>query len=326
MSARADFDPSSPCSEISSALSETMIGTAQLAQCWVIIEQPGAWGSQALLEAGLPEGLGAELVERSAGTGTTVLLARHPDRADRDLTERNVWVVHTSPGDCWMRHGIVTDLRDLLTWDFAAMANGQLPAIGTKVAEPMLFICTHSGRDQCCAVHGRALLRSVHESLPPESRAAVWECSHLGGHRFAPTALTLPHGAVWGRLDTQRAVDILAEASRGEIIPVDYRGRSAFPQPLQAAEAAVRTLIEERAANSLDALWVRDDRAVPVRPGVAFDNLAQLMTEVRHVDGRCWRVTVRHDPLPERKESCSGEPVPGHSWIVIAIDERERWR
>ena len=31
----------------------------------------------------------------------------------------------------------------------------------------------------------------------------VWECTHLGGHRFAPTALVLPTGYSYGRLDQE---------------------------------------------------------------------------------------------------------------------------
>jgi hypothetical protein len=32
------------CSDISSALSEPLAGTAPEAACWVVLEQPGPWG------------------------------------------------------------------------------------------------------------------------------------------------------------------------------------------------------------------------------------------------------------------------------------------
>ena len=316
----------SACSLDSLAVDEPLAGTAQVAQCWVIIEQPGPWGSQALLESTIDPVLGQQILERAEGTGASILLARHPDRTDRNLTEHNVWVVHTSPGDCWMRHGLIRDLAELATWDFAAMAQGQLPPIGTKIADPTMFICTHSGRDACCAIHGRALISAVHAVLPPEIRPSVWECSHLGGHRFAPTALTIPSGAVWGRLTPERAIEIHAAAFAREITTESYRGRSAWPQPLQAAEAHVRSSIDERAENALDVLWVIDDRAVPARPGVRFENLAQLMTEVRHRDGRSWRVTVRTQEIPERAESCGKDPVTGTAWVPVAMSETANWR
>ena len=316
----------SACSDQSLAVDEPLAGTAQVAQCWLIIEQPGPWGSNALLESTIDPVLGQLLIERSEGTGTSILLARHPDRTDRTHNEHNVWVVHTSPGDCWMRHGLIRDLSELATWDFSAMAQGQLPPIGTKAADPTMFICTHSGRDACCAIHGRALISAVHAALPAEVRSTVWECSHLGGHRFAPTALTIPSGAVWGRLSPERALEIHADAFAREITAESYRGRSAWPQPLQAAEAHVRREIGVRSENSLDVLWVIDDRAVPVRPGVRFENLAQLMAEVRHDDGRSWRVTVRTAEISARAESCGKEPVTGTAWIPVAMAESLNWR
>jgi len=316
----------SACSDQSLAVDEPLAGTAQVAQCWLIIEQPGPWGSNALLESTIDPVLGQLLIERSEGTGTSILLARHPDRTDRTHNEHNVWVVHTSPGDCWMRHGLIRDLSELATWDFSAMAQGQLPPIGTKAADPTMFICTHSGRDACCAIHGRALISAVHAALPAEVRSTVWECSHLGGHRFAPTALTIPSGAVWGRLSPERALEIHADAFAREITAESYRGRSAWPQPLQAAEAHVRREIGVRSENSLDVLWVIDDRAVPVRPGMRFENLAQLMAEVRHDDGRSWRVTVRTAEISARAESCGKEPVTGTAWIPVAMAESLNWR
>ena len=316
----------SACSVGSLAIDEPLPGTAPAAQCWVIIEQPGPWGSRALLDSTLDTILGQQLIERAEGTGTSLLLARHPDRTDRTLTEHNVWVVHTSPGDSWMRHGILRDLTEIATWDFAAMAQGQLPPVGIKLVDPTMFICTHSGRDACCAVHGRALLSAVHSALPPEDRASVWECSHLGGHRFAPTALTIPSGAVWGRLTLERALEIHGSAFAREITTDSYRGRSAWPQPLQSAEAHVRQVTGERSENALDVLWVTDDRAIPVRPGVRFENLAQLMAEVRHQDGRSWRVMVRTQEVEDRAESCGKDPVSGIAWVPIAMTESARWR
>ena len=43
----------------------------------------------------------------------------------------------------------------------------------------------------------------------------MWESSHLGGHRFAPTALVLPTGYLYGHLDLRCAV---AVAETGTII------------------------------------------------------------------------------------------------------------
>lgn len=314
------------CSAESLRVQEPLIGSAPVAQCWIVIEQPGPWGREALVDSHLDVGLGERLAELAAGTGTRLVLARHPDRLERTVgATRNIWVAHTAPGTTRLRHG-VDDPAIVATWDLAAMANGSLPEFGTPTVDPVLFICTHSGRDACCAVHGRQLVGEVLDRVPADARARIWETSHLGGHRFAPTALALPSGDVFGRLTLADAMTVIADESARIVSLASLRGRSAFPAPLQVADAAVRrdfTIIDR---DVLDVLWVRGDRCVPVQPGQELEEIASMLTEVRHVDGRAWRVTVRHEPLPEpRAESCGKAAVEGYAWRAVAVEPTEPW-
>ena len=70
------------------------------------------------------------------------------------------------------------------------------------MTEPLLFLCTNGGRDRCCALFGRGLFDELADPR-------VWECSHLSGHRFAPTAVRLPDLTVFGRLDPATAREAL---------------------------------------------------------------------------------------------------------------------
>lgn len=309
-----------PCSV--DAADEPLPGTAPLAQAWVVLEQPGPWGRQALTDSRLPTELGQALIDASAGTGTSILLARHPDRLERlaDGSERRVWVAHTAPGRPFLRAGTVADPAELADWDFAAIGRGALPPLGRAVPGPMLFVCTHSGRDACCATAGRALVNALMAQV--SDRSTVWECSHLGGHRFAPTALVLPSGLVYGRLDPATAAACLERVQVGCL-----RGRSFFPAPMQVAAVTVRQVADVVEPDVLDVLWVRGERCVPVDPGVTLDTIASMVAEVRHVDGRAWRVTLRRLPLAHpRRESCGKDRVDGQTWTadqVVAVDD---WR
>ena len=85
-----------------------------------------------------------------------------------------------------------------------------LPAL-VPSPEPALLVCTNARRDVCCAVRGRPVALQAAAERPGQ----VWECSHTGGHRFAPTAVLLPHGQTWARLSTAQAVSALDAAARG---------------------------------------------------------------------------------------------------------------
>lgn len=76
-----------------------------------------------------------------------------------------------------------------------------------------LLICGHGARDVCCGSTGTELSKQVRWSpILQDAGVRVWRTSHLGGHRFAPTAVTLPDGLVWGRLDVA-AIDAIVARS-----------------------------------------------------------------------------------------------------------------
>ena len=103
---------------------------------------------------------------------------------------------------------------------------------GAEPADPVLLVCTNGRRDVCCAIRGRPVALEAAARAP----GRVWESSHTGGHRFAPTGVLLPHGAALARLDAGGCADVLAAASAGQLPawalgPAHDRGRSALPAP-----------------------------------------------------------------------------------------------
>ncbi len=54
-----------------------------------------------------------------------------------------------------------------------------------------LWVCTQGSHDVCCGSEGTALSLEANKNLPG---VKVRRVSHLGGHRFAPTAVTFPDG------------------------------------------------------------------------------------------------------------------------------------
>lgn len=311
------------CSLQSAAVDEPLAGTAPEALTWIIVENRGSWGREALAESDLPTPV-RELLLAAKKRGVGVLLARHPDRTERSgATGTNVWVARTAVGGVRLRHAVLEDIDVIATWDVDALADGALPALGTSVNEPLLLICTHSKRDQCCAVHGRALIGGLLDRVTPEARARVWECSHVGGHRFAPVTVSLPSGTVHGRLTSDQALALVDRP--GYVLPDHMRGRSCFPAPLQAADVAVRRAAGLDGCDDLDVLAVRDDRATPVGLGWPVPT-GPTVVEVRHVDGRAWRVGISHETgAHPRSESCGAEPGPVHSWIATSVDAVSPW-
>ncbi len=315
------------CSALASA--EPLAGTAPTARAWIILEQPGPWGRDALLDSHLDRELGRHL-EEAKSRGVTTLLARHPDRPERSGSAlRHAWIARTAAGGMLLRRGELDGLGEVRQWDLDALARGELPPFGAVESRPWLFVCTHSGRDRCCAVHGRALTATLMQRARSEQRERIWECSHVGGHRFAPVTLSLPSGAVHGRLDADEALEVLDRADRGSVLLSRLRGRSCFSPACQAAAIAVQQAAGIEGVDELDVLAVIGDRAVPATmagPAPLDGSDAHVLVEVRHRGGRAWRVRLESVPLEGlRPESCGADPLQGRTWTCTAIADTTPW-
>lgn len=288
------------CSRVSAALGEPMAGSAATSRSWLCLEQSGPWGRDALVDNHLSDGVGAKLAEAVEDTGVRMLLIRRPGRhADRHLPgPHRVYLAHTAPGATWLERTDVLDPTELLTLDFAAIGAGRRPGIGVSSTDPVLVVCTNGRRDVCCALYGRPIATA----LAATHGDAVWEGTHLGGHRFSPTALLLPTGYAYGRLDAASAAALLADP---RVVTDRCRGRSTWTDRGQVAELRVRELTGDG-----------DPDAVRVDAVDADDVL------VRHRDGREWTVTVvERTSGVGRAASCGKAPTPATVLQVTAVTE-----
>lgn len=283
----------STCTSASVDLAEPVAATAATARTWLLIEQPGPWGAKALTASRLDARVGRELDRLADGTEVRVALIRRPGRhADLHRPRlHRVFVAHTAPGDSWIRTAEIADPAELTALDFTALGAGAHGGFGDAYdGPPLALVCTNGKRDRCCAVYGRPLAAE----LAVSGGSDVWEITHLGGHRFAPTMLVLPYGYTYGRVDAHHAKDVLEAARTGRMVRDGCRGRSAWDRPGQAADLAVRELTgEDRAA------------ALVAEPTEAVAGGAGWTVRVTHQDGRAWEVAVAQAASePPRPESC----------------------
>ena len=97
-----------------------------------------------------------------------------------------------------------------------------------------LWVCTQGSHDVCCGSEGTALSLEANKNLPD---VKVRRVSHLGGHRFAPTAVTFPDGRMWSHLSMQNLHEIFDETPIEENLLKKCRGWSGSETgPEQIAE------------------------------------------------------------------------------------------
>lgn len=321
------------------AAGTSAFGTAAVARFFVALEQPGPWGRDAVRESHLGAQLGNELASRCADrSGRFVLLRRpgtHPDE-DGPVTVLLAYAGGQprgeGPSGAWLLHAPLERPETLLALDWDALARGDREAVaaslpGATEAPPVLLVCTNGRRDVCCAIRGRPIAAVAAVRAPDR----VWESSHTGGHRFAPTGVLLPWGQTVARLTDNLAEEILEASLSGRVPrnamgPVHDRGRSAHAPDVQCAESAIRAQLGEE---DLMALWALAATQHPEQggqgQGAPRDSSRQDAEKdvlVEHRDGRRWRVTVvRTDTGHARPESCGKAAVPVRGWEATWIRE-----
>jgi len=272
---------SSTCSEWSLAAGEPLAGTATQATSWLLVEVRGAWGRDAVADSGLPPAV-REAMDSFPGK---VILVRRPDRR-RGVTVIQARAEEAGGTACRQELGSLEELP------------GADPGGGDSVTGPIVLVCAHGRRDACCARLGPPLFEALASHVAPER---LWQASHLGGHRFAPNVLVLPHGIQLGRIPVDRAQEVM-ELLANDRIPLDlYRGRTIYAPPVQAAELAVRSV-------------------------TGYDGLADLRL-VSH-EGDLVMFSTPAGELSARAEerlgpvvpaSCGGDPEPTVGWVASLL-------
>ena len=222
------------CAAESLLRDETVAGTATHVRTWLLLEHVGPWGDDALLDARLPDGLGAALKQRARVERAKILLIRrYSSKPDGDGLR--VFAAYADPVAPRLESGTVTDPREVLDLDLASLRQGGSSGLA-PYAGSLFCVCTNGRHDACCAERGRPVAEALDRAHPQEA----WEVSHIGGDRFAANMVVLPHGLYYGRLDPASSIAVAGAHLSGGLDLDHLRGRSSWPMAIQAAEIHLR--------------------------------------------------------------------------------------
>ncbi|MFN8608256.1 MAG: sucrase ferredoxin [Vulcanimicrobiota bacterium] len=168
-------------------LDQPLLGSASLSHRLVLVDQPRPWPAK---------------IQKSLS-----LSPQWQARLDR-------WRVDQVPFTLLARHSEEGQIQ-CFGWE-----QGQVS--GAPAGETLL-VCTHGSRDACCGWLGVRLAGALRQA----GHQRVWEVSHIGGHRFAPTLWHLPEWRVYGRVNLENpSLDLQT-----------LRGNAAYSPRLQVMEA-----------------------------------------------------------------------------------------
>jgi hypothetical protein len=280
------------CADLSRENDEPLVATASRIDNWFLIEYRGLWARDALTGSGLSDQVKRHLRDqvRSVPHGR-LLFVRRPDRRGRP--ELVAFTAASRPGETTVTRTEFEAYDDLRGLDLRA---------GAQAGHPLFLVCTHGKHDPCCARYGRPLYEALRDELEPDW---AWQVSHIGGDRFAGNLVCLPEGLYYGRVDRQTAGAVLDEHLARRILMANYRGRSIFTFPVQAAERRIR---EQEGLLGIDDLSLRQ---------VERENGSLRVTFAAAAETHELRVDEEHGDLA--RLTCSSESLERPPRYVVSL-------
>ena len=205
-----------------------MVASASPVERWLLVEIAGPWGRNAFTQSHLDPRIGEGIMLHAARFGLRAVAIRRPGRHAVQETWR--WAYADS------RIGL-----ERISWGTETHPEALLDLPGdldqtSADQSPAYLVCTHAKHDRCCAVRGRPVADELARHRPEQT----WECSHLGGDRFAGTMAILPHGFYFGRVDEGNVLEVVESYEQGLLSTEFVRGRSSVSPAVQAAQHEVR--------------------------------------------------------------------------------------
>lgn len=230
------------CSQVSAQIGEQLFGTAvSNIKIWFLLEYNRPWSAKATDDNELPTAVQTWLQQQleMVGNGRLQFIRQHK-------TEPTLSFFIALPENGHLYRFELDNYEDLAALDVPAIVAGTPEYDRFQWSHPLYLVCTNGKRDRCCALWGGAFYRA----LQPLAGTAVWQTTHIGGHRFAPTMLTLPDGVLHGRLSPENASDFLTRHQKGQIILDNYRGHGQYEPVVQAADYFLRKATGETAVSA----------------------------------------------------------------------------
>lgn len=297
--------PAFRCADAARDRADPTIGTAPVARTFLLIEHPGPWRYDALGGAGWSADVVTALTAALRSSLGRLLLIRRPGR--QAATDTRAWAVtRVGAGTVW---GVWEEESDLLEAAASLSAPAPVAATGTAPArpispEPVLLVCAHGMHDTCCAIRGRPVATALARRWPTET----WECSHVGGDRFAANLVVLPDGTYYGDLEAASACDVVAGHLDGRLDPGHLRGSVRWPPAAQVAVAEIHTARGPYGADD-----VRAERWTAVGSG-------RWLVEVSAPDGRRFGVTVASARRTAARLTCAAtHATSAHDFTVVDV-------
>lgn len=216
---------STSCSGLQRERGGPILGTAPQFDALVLAECRRPWDEKIQKSVDFPPGLHEAVKQAESATGVEVkLLGIACERSAGEPARLRIYR-RGAEGSVSVRR---------LEWEGPESFVASFQATSAEAAAPLLLVCTHGSRDRCCGSLGWPVAEAARRASG--GAVEVLECSHVGGHRYAPNVLALPQWRCYGNLHPSEMPGLLDHVRNGTVLVGRHRGACWLEEKAQLAE------------------------------------------------------------------------------------------
>jgi len=230
------------CAEQSRQSGVDIVGTASEHQVYVVIECPPPWESYDLDSKGIPENLhalGEEISENYDRYQTRFLLIHNEHLVQQNLTRVLIFRKPSGLASAYDKQEFhLASIDDVAPLVRQVVMGESGDATPVDLPTRDILVCTHGSRDRCCSRFGAPIYHQARKLVAELGlqNIRIWQASHIGGHRMAPTAIDFPSARYYGYLDADSLRSILTHSGDIHCLETIYRGWGVLPWAAQVLE------------------------------------------------------------------------------------------
>jgi hypothetical protein len=228
------------CAEESCQAKEDPIGTALNRRYYVLLEVPPPWTSDPLESKNISNKL--QNLNSVIDEASCYLRLLFIYNANYYQVGKTRLIIYYQTAEISLGYSkkeyILSDIDDAIPIIEKCINNETLESENTNIQTRDFLVCTHGSHDKCCAKYGNPFYRQALATVEDLSlsHVRVWQSSHFGGHRFAPTMIDLPEGRYYARLNQKSFTSILTKTGDIQCLKNVYRGWGILPWQVQILE------------------------------------------------------------------------------------------
>ena len=295
------------CSQTSVDNDSPLYGTAANAKVWIMLEYSGRWAARALGDNDLPDRVNAWLsAQADAIPESRVVFIKQDSYQPQDT----LYIARADADGQVLYRVRFESFEALVAVDVAGVLAGDVSA--EIVTDPIVLVCTNGKRDQCCAKFGLP----TYQALAQKMGRNVWQVTHIGGHRYAPTLAVFPAGIYYGHIFVEQTDALVEAVTNRQVLLPHYRGRVFQSGPINAADYWLR---KEAGEFAEDGLRVE---------GIAEGNSAEIQTiQFSDTANAIHSLTIEAGKTEPELASCNKlkyKPAPHYTLLNYSTSEPSR--